>query len=111
MPLTNAIWTEGVCEDGAAILRDGVAVPISALLVVLNNRERLLALLSAMVKAEEAAKEINDAVSLQTELVGLRAFAAEVRAGVNDCKSWRDADVGFARVKYALMMLDGGVKT
>lgn len=30
-------WTEGVCGDGAAILRDGQMVPISDLLEHLNK--------------------------------------------------------------------------
>ena len=29
-------WTEGVCGDGAVILRDGVPVPISDVLAALN---------------------------------------------------------------------------
>ena len=34
-------WTEGVCDDGAAILRDGQPVTISELLAILNDFERL----------------------------------------------------------------------
>lgn len=33
-------WTEGVCDDGAAILRDGQMVPITELLAHLNAMER-----------------------------------------------------------------------
>ncbi len=44
-------WTEGVCSDGAAILRDGEMVPITDLLDYLNRAE------SARLEAlEEAAK-------------------------------------------------------
>jgi hypothetical protein len=32
-------WTEGVCGDGAAILRDGEMVPITELLAILNARQ------------------------------------------------------------------------
>jgi hypothetical protein len=32
-------WTEGVCDDGAAILRDGEMVPITELLATLNEYE------------------------------------------------------------------------
>lgn len=35
-------WTEGVCSDGAAILRDGEMVPISDLLAHLNAVDRAL---------------------------------------------------------------------
>lgn len=33
-------WTEGVCGDGAAILRDGVQITITDLLKTLNDWER-----------------------------------------------------------------------
>lgn len=38
-----AEWTEGVCGDGAAILRDGHPVQISELLDLLNTMERVRA--------------------------------------------------------------------
>lgn len=34
-----AEWTEGVCGDGAAILRDGCMVPIEELIETLNGYE------------------------------------------------------------------------
>ena len=37
-----AEWTEGVCSDGAAILRDGEMVRIEDLLAHLNEQERAL---------------------------------------------------------------------
>ena len=37
---TTAEWTEGVCGDGAVILRDGIPVTISEVLRILNERER-----------------------------------------------------------------------
>jgi hypothetical protein len=44
--MTKPIWTEGVCGDGVAILRDGVPVSISKILKALNDRERLYEFLS-----------------------------------------------------------------
>lgn len=35
----SARWTEGVCGDGAAILRDGVMVPIEEVVEALNTAE------------------------------------------------------------------------
>ena len=32
----DSIWTEGMCGDGAAILRDGVMVPIEEVVALLN---------------------------------------------------------------------------
>jgi len=40
-----AIWTEGVCGDGAVILRNGVEVKISDVLLALNEAERMRVLL------------------------------------------------------------------
>lgn len=37
----TAEWTEGACEDGAAILRDGEMISISKLLAHLNRAEEL----------------------------------------------------------------------
>lgn len=34
---TTPVWTEGVCDDGAAILRDGVPVAIKDVLTALNK--------------------------------------------------------------------------
>jgi hypothetical protein len=34
-----AEWTEGICVDGAAILRDGCMVPIEELIATLNGYE------------------------------------------------------------------------
>ena len=36
-------WTEGVCGDGAAILRDGVMIPIEEVIARLNQAEAALA--------------------------------------------------------------------
>jgi hypothetical protein len=36
---SRPIWTEGICEDGAAILRDGVMQPIEEVIAALNAAE------------------------------------------------------------------------
>lgn len=43
---TTDRYTEGVCGDGAAILLDGVPVPIHTILAALNEVERLRAVLT-----------------------------------------------------------------
>ena len=48
-------WTEGVCSDGAAILCDGVPVPISELLTHLNRCEFIRS-----AALEEAARVADD---------------------------------------------------
>ena len=45
---TVQTWTEGVCGDGAAILRNGVPVSISGILAALNERDRLRNMIAAM---------------------------------------------------------------
>lgn len=53
--MTEPEWTEGVLGDGAAILRDGVQIPISELLHILNSADS--AAERARLQAfEEAAK-------------------------------------------------------
>jgi len=39
-PGNGAVYTEGVCEDGAAILRNGEMIPISEILAALNRMEQ-----------------------------------------------------------------------
>ena len=41
-----AAWTEGVCGDGAALLKDGVMVPIEAVVRELNEGARARAALA-----------------------------------------------------------------
>lgn len=48
-------WTEGICGDGAAILRDGVQVSIIDLLAILNGME------SALAAEREACAKLADA--------------------------------------------------
>lgn len=36
---TTPLWTEGVCGDGAMVLRDGVPVPIEDVVATLNELE------------------------------------------------------------------------
>jgi len=38
-PVERPIWTEGVCGDGAAILKDGVMQPIESVIAALNAAE------------------------------------------------------------------------
>jgi len=40
-------WTEGVCDDGAAILRDGVMVPVEDVVDALNDLQ------AALLKCDE----------------------------------------------------------
>lgn len=49
-------WTEGVCSDGAAILRDGQPVPISELLDHLNRCEFIRS--AALEEAAKVADEL-----------------------------------------------------
>lgn len=52
-------WTEGVCSDGAAILCDGVPVPISELLTHLNRCEFIRsAALEEAARVAEKYREI-----------------------------------------------------
>ena len=48
-------WTEGVCSDGAAILRDGKPVPISELIEHMNRCESIRS-----AALEDAAKVADD---------------------------------------------------
>jgi hypothetical protein len=50
-------WTEGVCEDGAAILRDGQPVPIAELLAHLNRCEVLKAQVELLRECNENADQ------------------------------------------------------
>lgn len=47
-------WTEGVCGDGAAILRDGVMVPIEDVVARLNHLE------DALHHMEKAASKVSN---------------------------------------------------
>jgi hypothetical protein len=48
-------WTEGVCDDGAAILRDGVPVTIPDLLSTLNRYEGYIDNLERRIRQARAA--------------------------------------------------------
>lgn len=41
------LWTEGICGDGAALLRDGVMIPIEEIVAELNRGEQARAALAA----------------------------------------------------------------
>ena len=49
-------WTEGICGDGAVILRDGVMVPIVDVLAALNAAENARS--AALEEAAKLFKEI-----------------------------------------------------
>ena len=51
-------WTEGVCGDGAAILRDGVMVPIEEVIARLNQAEARAALAAALARWGRPAVEL-----------------------------------------------------
>jgi hypothetical protein len=51
----TAQWTEGVCGDGAAILRDGEMVTVSDVLVALNEREQCMTRITELEAAIEKA--------------------------------------------------------
>lgn len=55
-----AEWTEGVCEDGAAILRDGQMVPISDILAHLNACETLGV---ALDRLQSASRRLTDNIN------------------------------------------------
>lgn len=58
-------WTEGVCGDGAAILRDGEMVPIEDVVAALNNFEGTAAeAVAEMARQLDAAKRMLAAVVL-----------------------------------------------
>ena len=59
---TTADWTEGVCADGAAILRDGVRIRISEILATLNAAERWRDLLSEGLDLCVRARKLDDPV-------------------------------------------------
>jgi hypothetical protein len=67
-------WTEGVCGDGAAILRDGVMVPIEEVIARLNQAEARAALAApeqgpTVMKIVELADQIEDEGLGQVDLV------------------------------------------
>lgn len=52
----DVLWTEGVCEDGAAILRDGIMMPVEYVVRTLNE---LQSTLKAMVDEQVEYMTIN----------------------------------------------------
>lgn len=67
--LKTTAYTEGVCQDGAAILRDGVPMPIEDILAALADGDRLHAALRSIaastccVQYQEAALVAREALS------------------------------------------------
>lgn len=76
----RAEYTEGICGDGAAILKDGVIVPISQVLEELNRAEGLRAFLEDIVLKRKPP--IKDAVWLRGFLEPLTPPRASDAAGV-----------------------------
>ena len=79
-------WTEGVCGDGAAILRDGVMVPIEEVIARLNQAEARAALAApeqgpTVMEIIAMADEIEDEGLGQVDLVR-RALARWGRPAV-----------------------------
>lgn len=62
-------YMEGVCEDGAVILRDGVPMPIEDILAALADGDRLYAVLRSIAtntccdRCQEAALVAQEALS------------------------------------------------
>jgi len=53
-------WTEGICGDGAAILRDGVMVPVENVVAALNLLSEALDLCVRARKLDEATARPGD---------------------------------------------------
>jgi hypothetical protein len=51
------IWTEGVCGDGAALLKDGVMTPIEEVVAELNRGAAAIACINELVAAATAQPE------------------------------------------------------
>lgn len=71
-------WTEGVCSDGAAILCDGVPVPISELLTHLNRCEFIRS--AALEEAARVADEIDRTYENHDLRWGVQRCAERIRA-------------------------------
>ncbi len=59
-----AEWTEGVCGDGAAILRDGEMIPIEDVIDTLNNLEG-----AAAAAVAEMDRKLTDAKRMLAAVV------------------------------------------
>lgn len=93
-----AEWTEGVCDDGAAILRDGEPVKISDLLAHLNTeqaeataRQKVSHIGAPAVFAlEQACKQLREAFPETTDdaHIGIYIVGSSLER-----PDWRDVDV------------------
>lgn len=70
-------WTEGVCSDGAAILRDGQPVPISELLDHLNRCESIRSL-------NDAETQFDDVISADSASGRLDPFFDAARHEIDN---------------------------
>lgn len=75
-------WTEGVCGDGAAILRDGEMIPIEDVIATLNKLE------GAAAAVEEMARQVSEAKRMLAAVV--LAIGGDVIACMGDIKASRD---------------------
>lgn len=86
-PPRDSEYTEGVCEDGAAILRDGQPITISEVLALLNGKpapepvapptteQRIAELEAKLAYAERANKSYSDARDIIARALGLGGHA------------------------------------
>ncbi len=70
-------WTEGVCGDGAAILRDGEMVPIEDVVAALNRAE---AVRSAALEEAAQVADIEAATDKYATDSQAHRIAAAIRA-------------------------------
>ncbi len=88
-------WTEGICGDGAAILRDGVPVSISELLEILNSREQAI---------REAIEQERHASADVVGLISAGTVGSTVPPGTSNVMIYPDGAV-YARVGSKLVAL------
>lgn len=79
-------WTEGVCGDGAAILRDGEMIPIEDVIATLNNLEH-----TAAATVEEMARQVSEAKQMLAAVV--LAKGGDVIVLMGDMKASRDCAI------------------
>lgn len=88
------LWSEGVCGDGAAILCDGVMVPIEEIIEALNHREALRIAFKRLPRYVEYRLPTHEqcATQLKVEpdrLTELERFIYENEPAGNGDDAWR----------------------
>jgi len=75
------VWTEGVCGDGAAILRDGVMVPVEEVIETLNHdaklRHALTRIAEFSIPDQPAASAVDEIMWVARHVSVLRRIAAQ----------------------------------